>query len=121
MANNGAYRIHLIGARPSRRPNGPPNGQPNGRPIAAALAHTRARSGRHRLGHPGLHHCRDLRPVHLRLATGRLNRHAAPVSPAQFSAQLVALVLLAVIAGTVLVSGWYAAAGAAVIADIVAP
>jgi hypothetical protein len=114
MANNGAYRIQLIGARRGQtcRTASHP---------AAAPASARTRPGRHRLGQPGLRHCRDLRTVRLRLTTGRLTRHAAPVSPAQFSAQLVALILLVAVTGTVLVSGWYAAAGAAVIADIVAP
>jgi hypothetical protein len=79
------------------------------------------RYGRHRLGHPGLHHCREFPSVRIRLAVGPITRHATPASPVQLSAHIVSLILLAVIAGTVLVSGWYAAAGAAVIADLVTP
>jgi hypothetical protein len=102
MALTGAYRIQVWGAT------------------------ARPRRGRHRLGSPGLRHCRHMRPVRARLVsrrvsrrgTNRITRHRAPSSPALMSATLmVALMVLS----TVLVSGWYAAAGAAVIADIVRP
>jgi hypothetical protein len=76
--------------------------------------------GRHRLGEPGLKYCRHLRPVRARLVTRprRSTRHTARVSRTRVSASLV--VALTVMS-TVLVSGWYAAAGAAVIADMVRP
>jgi len=102
MALTGAYRIEVWGSA------------------------ARPRRGRHRLGSPGLRHCRHLRPVRARLLTRRVSRrstnqitrHRAPGSPVRISATLmVALMALS----TVLVSGWYAAAGAAVIVDIVRP
>jgi hypothetical protein len=89
--------------------------------VGAQAAGRTGRYGRHRLGHPGLNYCRQLPTVRSRLDVGPITRHAAPISPAQLSIHVVSLILLAVIAGTVLVSGWYAAAGAAVIADIVTP
>ena len=74
--------------------------------------------GRHRLGEPGLKYCRHLRPVRARLVTRpqRRGRHAARVSRTRLGAGLV---LALTVTSTVLVSGWYAAAGAAVIADLV--
>ena len=97
MAATGAYRIHVVGS-----------------------ADVPAGSGRHRLGRPGLKYCRHHRPVRARLVTREVTRHAAPVSPVRLSAQAAMLVVMIMIAGTVLVSGWYAAAGAAVIAGMVA-
>jgi hypothetical protein len=100
MAVTGAYRIRMVDA-----------------------ATVRPARGRHRLGNPGLRYCRHLRPVRARLVTRRsapLTRHATPVSPARLSAELAMLLLVAMVMGTVLVSGWYAAAGAAVIAGMVA-
>lgn len=81
-------------------------------------AGTHPGDGRHRLGRPGLKYCRHLRPVRARLVTRRVTRHNAHISRIRVSASLM-LVLMAM--STVLVSGWYAAAGAAVIADIVHP
>lgn len=46
-------------------------------------------------------------------AATKRRRHAAPVSAGQMSAELAMLVLVAIVTGTVLVSGWYAAAAAA--------
>jgi hypothetical protein len=99
MAARGGYRVQVVG-----------RGRANVRPG----------HGRHRLGGHGLHHCRDLRPVRVRLANGDATRHAASRSRARVGAEVFALMLAAMIVSTVLVSGWYAAAGAAVIADMVA-
>jgi len=99
MAGIGAYRINVVGR---------------------TVANVRPGYGRHRLGTPGLRHCRELRGVRVRLATRARTRHAAPVSRARISADVTVLLLVAIVAGTVLVSGWYAAAGAAVIAGMVA-
>jgi hypothetical protein len=115
MAGNGAYRMKIIGTRRTPRP----------------------RRGLHRLGRPGLSHCRQLVAVQASLVAGTSTRHAViPAartakkaaeqaasrarSTASMSAEVATLVLVAVVAGTVLVSGWYATAGAAVIAHIVA-
>jgi hypothetical protein len=98
MAAKGGYRIQMVGpGRASVRPG----------------------RGRHRLGSRGLHHCRELRAVRVRLANGGSTRHAAAMSRARVGAEVFALMLAAMIVSTVLVSGWYAAAGAAVIADMV--
>jgi hypothetical protein len=75
-------------------------------------------NGRHRLGSPGLEYVRNHRPVRARLATQHVTRHAAPVSPRRAGAELAIVVAMLVLTGTVLVSGWYAATGAAVIADM---
>jgi len=55
--------------------------------------------------------------VRLRLASGSVTRHAAPTSIAQarVSAEVLVLLLIAMIAGSVLVSSWYTAAGASVL------
>jgi hypothetical protein len=99
MSGTGAHRVRVVGR---------------------VATNVRPRRGRHRLGTAGLCHCRELRGVRVRLATRRGTSHAAPVSRARISADVAVLLLVAVIAGTVLVSGWYAAAGAAVIAGMVA-
>jgi hypothetical protein len=90
--------------------------------MAAYRVHVlRLGPGRHRLGTPGLRHCRDLYGVRHRLATrGGTRRHGAPVSRVRLGADAAMLLLAVVVTGTVLVSGWYAAAGAAVIAGMVA-
>jgi hypothetical protein len=106
MAGVGAYSLKIVGARPTT---------------------VRLLRGKHRLGRPGLKHCRQLQGVQVNLAAGTATRHTIPKartasrarSTASLSAEIAMLVLVAVVAGTVLVSGWYAAAGAAVIADIV--
>jgi hypothetical protein len=97
MAGRSAYRIRMIG-------------------VPEAYTDT----GRHRLGSPGLKYCRHHRPVRARLVRRQVTRRrAAPVSPARLSAEVAMLVTIVMVTGTVLVSGWYAAAGAAVIADLV--
>jgi hypothetical protein len=75
--------------------------------------------GRHRLGRPGLRHCRQMRGVRTRLVVGTRTRHARPMRPVRATAEVAAILLIAVVASTVVVSGWYAAAGAAVVAGIV--
>jgi hypothetical protein len=99
MATTGAYRIQMIGA-----------------------AGARPGTGRHRLGAPGLKYCRHHRTVRARLVRREVTRRrAARVSRARLSARFAMLLTILVITGTVLVSGWYAAAGAAVIAQMVSP
>src|SRR5512146_1729827 len=97
MSAKGAYRIHVVGVEDAR-----------------------PGSGRHRLGAPGLKYCRHHRAVRARLVHRRVSRRrAARISAARVSIEVAVLVTLVMIAGTVLVSGWYAAAGAAVIAGMV--
>ena len=97
-----AYRVHVAG-----------------RNVAYRSA-VRPGTGRHRLGTPGLRYCGDLRGVPAGLAGHRgRGRRRAPTSPARLSAGFAVMLLAAVVVGTVLVSGWYAAAGAAVIAGMV--
>jgi hypothetical protein len=96
MAVTATYRIQMIGA-----------------------AGVRPARGRHRLGKPGLKYCRHLRPVRARLTRQEVTRHAAPLSRIRLTAEVAMLLLMAMVTGTVLVSGWYAAAGAAVIAQMV--
>jgi hypothetical protein len=84
-------------------------------------AHHRTVSSRHRLGDPGLKHCRRLGPVRVRLVRREVTRHAAPVSPMRLGAEVAMVLAILTATGTVLVSGWYAAASAAVMAGIVTP
>jgi mRNA-degrading endonuclease toxin of MazEF toxin-antitoxin module len=79
----------------------------------------RLRPGRHRLGRPGLQHCRQMRSVRHRMVVGPRNRHVKPVRRLRATAEVAAVMLMAAVASTVLISGWYAAAGAAVVAGIV--
>ncbi len=91
----GDYRIHLLG-----------------------VAGTRPGVGRHRLGAPGLKYCRHHRPVRARLVRQQVSRRRAV--PASRILQVATLLAVLMVTGTVLVSGWYAAAGAAAIASMVA-
>jgi hypothetical protein len=68
-----------------------------------------------------LRHCRHLDLVQARIVARESTRHAARVSPARLGAELAMLMMMLMVTGTVLVSGWYAAAGAAVIAGMVSP
>ncbi len=100
MARSKADRTQLIGHGPGR---------------------IRQARGRHRLGRPGLSHCRDLPAVLERLSAGMVTRHTTVLPRARLSAQTAVTLVAALVAGTVVVSGWYTGAGADVIASIVAP
>jgi hypothetical protein len=81
------------------------------------MAETRPGVGRHRLGAPGLKYCRHHRPVRARLVRQQVSRRRA--APASRVLQVTTLLAALTVTGTVLVSGWYAAAGAAAIAGMV--
>jgi hypothetical protein len=96
MATTGAYRIEVIG-----------------------LNHVLPAGGRHRLGNPGLRYCRHHHPVGIRVATRQYTRHAARISPVRRGAEVAMAVAMLMVTGTVLISGWYAVTGAAVMVGMV--
>jgi hypothetical protein len=105
--------------------------------------------GRHRLGKPGLRHCREIRGVRARLderslrrsgsgrrindqtaqramsgtadVTSRPSARRAMSGTAALTGRLTVAVMAAAVAGAVVISGWYTAAGANAIAQMVAP
>jgi hypothetical protein len=80
-----------------------------------------ATRGRHRLGRPGLRHCRQLSGVRRRLSTGQCTRHRLRRSPADLARGATAVAVAVAVAAAVVLSGWYTAAGATAIAQMVAP
>ncbi len=76
--------------------------------------------GRHRLGTPGLRHCRDIPAVRARLEDRPPARHVMPrTSPSmRYLSPAMAAVLLAICVGALAVAGWLAG-GTPAIADIV--
>jgi hypothetical protein len=78
-------------------------------------------SGRHRLGRPGLRHCRELEAVRSRLAADHRTHRAARTTTVRRTGRLGTLLMAAVGTGAVLISGWYTAAGASAIAQMVGP
>ncbi|GEM_PF-6716470 len=91
------------------------------RPADHGPVGIRQARGQHRLGRPGLSHCRDLPEVHARLSAGKATRHAPSASRAHLNAKVAVAVLVAAITTTVAVGGWYADAAASVIASLVTP
>ena len=76
----------------------------------------RHRAGRHRLGVPGMVRRHSARPRGpLRRSRGR---HSRPAQPTRLAARYGTLV---VVLGTVTVSGWFAASGAAAFAQMITP
>ncbi|HET6211332.1 MAG TPA: hypothetical protein VFE14_00525 [Micromonosporaceae bacterium] len=76
---------------------------------------------RHRLGSPGLRHSRELCPTAERRRAVRAAvapRHAAP-APSRVRQIRSAAVLVAL--GTLLISGWFVAAGASAFAQMIGP
>jgi len=77
--------------------------------------------GRHRLGQPGLRYCREHGEVRVRLAHGPRRRRGLNATLAEVTGRITVLASALAGLGTVLVSGWYTAAGANAIAQMVAP
>ncbi len=98
MAEERAYQVRL-GTVPA----------PHRCPGRAARHGTR--TGRHRAGTPELRHCGDLPGVRLRLATRQ--RGLRPVNPGALT------LLLTVLLGATLVSGWLTATGASAFAGMI--
>jgi hypothetical protein len=70
--------------------------------------------GRHRVGSPDLRHCRQLPGVRLRLAAPFPSTIRRPANPTALT------VLLAVLLGVSMISGWLTATGAAAFAGMMA-
>lgn len=100
-------------ARAIRRTHGPG--------VTRAVRRT---AGRHRAGEQGLRHCADLPAVRTRLASRHVTRQGSRRrrrDPLRLTAQFLAAVASVAATTTVMVSGWYAAAGASAVAQMVTP
>jgi hypothetical protein len=90
----------------------------------------RSDGGRHRLGTAGLRHCRELVPAPEPMVTGHRRPRATTrvtAGPAvgravtAVAARCAALACGALTVGVLAVSGWYTAAGASAVAQMITP
>lgn len=118
MTGNRVHQIQLAGADA-----GAPR---NWHRVFAAAAGVRVvrTAGRHQAGSAGLQRCVELAGVQQRLdarrGAGQVSRHRRH-QPKRRGVRMSALVAAAGAAAVILVSGWYTAAGAAAVAQMVSP
>lgn len=118
MTGNPVHQIHLAGAGA-----GAPRSWHELLTAAAGVRVVRT-AGRHQAGGAGLRRCVELASVQQRLdarrGTGHASRHRRH-QPRRRGVRISTMLAAAGAAAVILVSGWYTAAGAAAVAQMVSP